>query len=398
MAGVDDERVTLDRLISHSSAVANTPTSGRCASAIRFSVATRSTRPSRGRAASPATSSAATSRTRPRPGRGRRHRRSPSRSCRPARSRRGRSRRPAASAARPGGRRRRPSAPSSYGRLGYERALQLPPRVSGGHRLRRAARRVGRRPGQLGDHLEVAARPPRGRSSIAQKEPSTRPRGCGSGSQRRRSRRGRGSRGCPPGARRRRVLDSGASPSSTTYSQKVRERRLAVLDPPATAGALALEELMVGRHVETSATGTPRVRDTRFIEPVEDRLGGGVQRRGGFEGAQAKGSSTAGYNVGRPEPDAPAPCGYSAWRLGRLEGARTAAGRAGGGGELTRALGQQERQLAGRAERVGDRVGIVEGVRRHRRRRPRRPARSPAGRCWSRGPQVQRRQASSGRA
>jgi hypothetical protein len=35
--------------ISHSSAVANTPTSGCCAIAIRFSVATRSTRPRPGR-------------------------------------------------------------------------------------------------------------------------------------------------------------------------------------------------------------------------------------------------------------------------------------------------------------------------------------------------------------
>ncbi len=48
--------------------------------------------------------------------------------------------------------------------------------------------------------------------------------------------------------------------------------------------------------------------------------------------------------------------------LGRREGAGAAAGRARGAGELARALGQQERQLAGRVEGVGDRVAVVERV------------------------------------
>ena len=39
-----------------------------------------------------------------------------------------------------------------------------------------------------------------------------------------------------------------------------------------------------------------------------------------------------------------------------------AAGRAGGAGELAGALGQQERQLARRAERVGDRVAVLDAV------------------------------------
>jgi hypothetical protein len=160
-------------------------------------------------------------------------------------------------------------------------------------------------PGQLGDHLEIAARPHAravvDRAEGAEHVPAGLPdREAGVGDHAE-----VGDRAVvrealvEPGVlddQRGAVLDD-------VLAEGVGERRLAALGDGGREAALALEELAVRRHQGDEATGTPRIRDARFVSRSKT-ISAGVSSSAADSSARRRCGSVRGESIGGPsEPN-----------------------------------------------------------------------------------------------